>query len=304
MCSKRASKRLGEPAGEPVGEPVGEPAAEPVAERSVERHGEPRARVRGDTRDGVGEGVRAGPRVGPRVGQHVGQRIGQHGGTQESATGGKRAGARSIARNAAPAATIHAAAPRKVRIIGGRFKRTPLPVADVPGLRPTPDRVRETLFNWIAHLRPDLATVRGLDLFAGTGALGFELASRGAAQVTLIEREPRLVAQLLALRDKLGAPEVELLRGDALLLARTLPAGSYDLVFVDPPYDAQLVARALTAVEPLLAPAALLYVEAAESIAPELLAAHHLELVRELRAGRVHAHLLQRRLQERPERAT
>jgi 16S rRNA (guanine(966)-N(2))-methyltransferase RsmD len=191
-----------------------------------------------------------------------------------------------------------------VRIIGGRFKRTPLPVADVPGLRPTPDRVRETLFNWIAHLRPDLATVRGLDLFAGTGALGFELASRGAAHVTLIEREPRLVAQLLALRDKLGAPEVELLRGDALLLARTLPAGSYDLVFVDPPYDAQLVARALTAVEPLLAPAALLYVEAAESLAPELLATHQLELVRELRAGRVHAHLLQRRLQERPESAT
>src|SRR5512135_3417737 len=65
-----------------------------------------------------------------------------------------------------------AAAPARVRIIGGQWKRTPLPVADAPGLRPSPDRVRETAFNWLAHLVPDLAGVRGLDLFAGTGALG------------------------------------------------------------------------------------------------------------------------------------
>ena len=82
--------------------------------------------------------------------------------------------------------TLHGA-PRQVRIIGGLWKRTPLPVANVTGLRPTPDRVRETLFNWLHHLRPNLDDVAGLDLFAGTGALGFELASRGARSVTLVE---------------------------------------------------------------------------------------------------------------------
>ncbi len=194
-----------------------------------------------------------------------------------------------------PVKRAFAHAPHKVRIIGGRFKRTPLPVADVPGLRPTPDRVRETLFNWIAHLRPDLAGVHGLDLFAGTGALGFELASRGAAQVTLIERDPKLVAQLVALRDKLDARAVEVLRGDALQLARTLPPRAFDLVFIDPPYDAGLHGPALAAVLPLLAPAALLYVEADAPLTPAVLDMHHLAVVRELKAGRVHAHLLQQR---------
>jgi dihydrolipoamide dehydrogenase len=79
-----------------------------------------------------------------------------------------------------------------VRIIGGAWRRTPIPVADVAGLRPSPDRVRESLFNWLAHLRPDIGGLRGLDLFAGTGALGFEFASRGAARVVLIERFPVL----------------------------------------------------------------------------------------------------------------
>lgn len=188
-----------------------------------------------------------------------------------------------------------ARAPHKVRIIGGRFKRTPLPVADVPGLRPTPDRVRETLFNWIAHLRPDLSKLRGLDLFAGTGALGFELASRGAAQVTLVEREPRLVAQLRALRDKLDAASVRIVQGDALQVVRSLPAARFDLVFIDPPYDMALQAPALATVVPVLAEDALLYVEADAALPAELLAAQRLAVLRESRAGKVHAHLLQRR---------
>jgi 16S rRNA (guanine(966)-N(2))-methyltransferase RsmD len=186
-------------------------------------------------------------------------------------------------------------APHKVRIIGGRFKRTPLSVPNLPGLRPTPDRVRETLFNWLAHLRPDLSTLRGLDLFAGTGALGFELASRGAAHVTLIEREPRLIAQLRALRDKLGATTVQIVQGDALQAVRSLPAASVDLVFIDPPYDTALQAPALAAVAPMLAHSALLYVEADKALPAELLAAHRLSVLRELRAGKVHAQLLQRR---------
>jgi 16S rRNA (guanine(966)-N(2))-methyltransferase RsmD len=196
-------------------------------------------------------------------------------------------------RGSAAPATSRAAARRKphtVRIIGGRYKRTPLPVLDLPGLRPTPDRVRETLFNWIAHLRPDLSALRGLDLFAGTGALGFELASRGAAAVTLIERAPAQVAQLRALRDKLGATQVELLAGDGLALVRRLPPASFDLVFLDPPFDADLYGAALAAVRPLLAPEALVYVESAQPL-DAAAAAVGLVPVRTLQAGQVHARL-------------
>ncbi len=186
------------------------------------------------------------------------------------------------------------AAPHRVRIIGGVWKRTPIPVADSPGLRPTPDRVRETLFNWIAHLKPDLAALRGLDLFAGTGALGFELASRGASYVTLVERDPRLVARLRALRDKLGAAQVEIVAGDALAVAARLPARGFDVVFVDPPYDAGLLAPALDAVRGLLAPDGLVYAESGTALAAAQAAALGYELVRADRAGHVHFHLLRR----------
>src|SRR5881394_3860722 len=91
--------------------------------------------------------------------------------------------------------------PREVRIIGGQWKRSKLPVADSPGLRPTPDRVRETLFNWLGQ---DLSGWRCLDAFAGSGALGFEAASRGAAEVVMVERDPVLVASLTATRQRLG----------------------------------------------------------------------------------------------------
>ena len=80
-----------------------------------------------------------------------------------------------------------------MRIVGGLWKRTPIVVPDIAGLRPTPDRVRETVFNWLSFLCPEMTSVRGLDLFAGTGALGFELASRGARSVVLVEREPYLI---------------------------------------------------------------------------------------------------------------
>src|SRR3954471_8758480 len=97
------------------------------------------------------------------------------------------------------------APPREVRIVGGLWKRTRLPVLDKPGLRPTPDRVRETLFNWLGQ---DLAGWRCLDAFAGTGALGFEAASRGAAQVLLVEQDPQLVDQLRVVQRKLAATQV------------------------------------------------------------------------------------------------
>lgn len=179
-----------------------------------------------------------------------------------------------------------------MRIIGGAWKRTPVSVADVPGLRPTPDRVRETLFNWIAHLMPEVAALRGLDLFAGTGALGFELASRGAAYVLLVERDARLVARLRALRERLGAAQIEIASGDALAVAARLTDRSFDLVFVDPPYDAGLLAPALDAVRRLLAPGGLVYAESGTRLEAAQAAAHGYEIVRADRAGRVFFHLL------------
>ena len=104
--------------------------------------------------------------------------------------------------------------PQKIRIIGGRWKRTLelTPRFDSLGLRPTPDRVRETLFNWIG---PAVIGTRVLDLFAGTGALGFEAASRGAAEVTVVERDARVMAGIRSLQDRLKADEITLLAVDA-----------------------------------------------------------------------------------------
>lgn len=182
--------------------------------------------------------------------------------------------------------------PGRVRIVGGAWKRTPLPVADIAGLRPTPDRVRETLFNWLAFLRPDTAALRGLDLFAGTGALGFELASRGACEVVLVERDARLVAALRALKDRLGARAVDVRAGDGLQVAAALAPAQFDVVFLDPPFDAGLLAPALRAVVPLLAPRGLIYAEGDVPITPEQAQALGLHIVREGRAGKVRFHLL------------
>ncbi len=209
----------------------------------------------------------------------------------------KRRAAHRSAR-AAPARSLathscFAGAPHAVRIIGGLYKRTKIAVADVPGLRPTPDRVRETLFNWIAHLMPDLARARGLDLFAGAGTLGFELASRGALRVTLVERAPRLLAGLRALRERLGASNVEIVAGDALTVARGFDAASFDLVLLDPPFDAGLVEPALAAALRLLAPGGLAYVESGAALTGAAAAGAGFTIVRAARAGRVHFHLLQ-----------
>ena len=183
-------------------------------------------------------------------------------------------------------------APNRIRIIGGRYRRTPILVADRAQLRPTPDRVRETLFNWPSHLRADLGSVRGLDLFAGTGALGFELASRGATQVTLVERDPLLVERLTALRDRLGAREVQVMRGDALDVARRLPPESFDLIFIDPPYHEPLLRPALELARALLAPGGWIYAEAPAPLTHADQLSMGLEAVRTGRAGNVHFHLL------------
>ncbi|KLJ01122.1 methyltransferase [Luteimonas sp. FCS-9] len=147
----------------------------------------------------------------------------------------------------------------RVRIVGGRWRGTRLDVPDAPGLRPTGDRVRETLFNW---LQPALPGARVVDAFAGTGALGLEAVSRGARSALLIEREPALAAALSAVAARLpGGQAVEVRRGDALQVLAALPAGGFDIAFVDPPFAADLWTPALAALDIALAPQAWLYVE-------------------------------------------
>jgi 16S rRNA (guanine966-N2)-methyltransferase len=150
-------------------------------------------------------------------------------------------------------------APRgSVRIIGGRWRGRRLPVLADAGLRPSTDRVRETLFNW---LQARLPGARCLDLFAGTGALGFEAVSRGAAAATLVEVDRDLVRQLSATRTALKAVTVEIIHADAIrwLVRRPVP---FDIVFIDPPFDGGFVPEALRLLEQgWIAPAGLVYVE-------------------------------------------
>ena len=153
-----------------------------------------------------------------------------------------------------------------VRIIGGRWRGTRLPVADSPGLRPSTDRVRETLFNW---LQQALSGARVLDLFAGTGVLGLEAVSRGAASAQLVEAEPQLARALEAVVARLGATgEVAIHRGDALAWLRAQPALVFDIAFVDPPFAAGLWEPVLAALPALLATDAWLYVESPSEHAP------------------------------------
>lgn len=160
---------------------------------------------------------------------------------------------RTAARSPAPPAG-------KVRIIAGRWRGSRLEVPAVPGLRPSPDRVRETLFNW---LQGDVAGARCLDLFAGSGALGFEAASRGAGEVVMVERDPRALAALGAAKARLGADQVEVVADDALAWLMRGPGRPFDVVFVDPPFAAGLHRAVLAALGPWLSPAAKVYVESA-----------------------------------------
>jgi 16S rRNA (guanine(966)-N(2))-methyltransferase RsmD len=181
--------------------------------------------------------------------------------------------------------------PREVRIIGGAWKRSKLPVADRPGLRPTPDRVRETVFNWLGQ---SLEGWRCVDAFAGSGALGFEAASRGAAEVVLVERDPALVASLNAVRQRLGAANVRIERADALQWLARAPARSVDLVFLDPPFDSDLLSAALAAAATIVGDGGFVYVEAPAAVEAEAAAALGLAPHRDGRAGAVHFHLLRK----------
>ncbi|MFL9582264.1 16S rRNA (guanine(966)-N(2))-methyltransferase RsmD [Stenotrophomonas sp. AB1(2024)] len=153
----------------------------------------------------------------------------------------------------------HTGSVGQVRIIGGKWRNTRLPVPLAPGLRPSSDRVRETLFNW---LMPRLGGARVLDLFAGSGALGFEAVSRGAAQATLVERDAALACQLRESVAKLGAQDqIEVVQADALHWLAQRPAGLADIAFIDPPFADGLWEAVLAGLNPHLAANAWLYLE-------------------------------------------
>lgn len=172
-----------------------------------------------------------------------------------------------------------------IRIIGGDFRRRVLRFPDSEGLRPTPDRVRETLFNWLGQ---ELDGLHCLDLFAGSGALGFEAASRGAARVVMVEQAPKVLAALYENHEILQKPAaITIIRADALQYLASTHA-KFDLIFLDPPFKKGWIAR----LEPLLPGAlnedAAIYVEAEHAI--ESLG--DWRTVRHGRAGEVHYHLL------------
>jgi 16S rRNA (guanine966-N2)-methyltransferase len=195
--------------------------------------------------------------------------------------------------------------PQHVRIIGGAWKRTQLPVLNALGLRPTPDRVRETVFNWISHQwGNDWSGATVLDLFAGSGALGFEAASRGARSVVMVDTHTPVIRQLETIKDKLHAEAVTLVRADALASVQSmaLRGQGFDLVFLDPPYQQDLLAKTLPLCAQLLNEDGLVYVESGaplpfaddgDGASPDWLAPW--EAIRADKAGIVFYHLLKLR---------
>ena len=172
-----------------------------------------------------------------------------------------------------------------LRIVGGKYRSRLIRVPSRPGLRPTPDRVRETLFNWLGQ---DLTGLACLDLFAGSGALGFEAASRGAARVLMVEKDRAAVAELERSRAALGAMQVAIVSGDAMaFLVRERE--QFDVVFLDPPFRQNAVPTILGSLPPHLAPGARVYVESDVPVDPAL---PWIELKRG-KAGQVSYQLLQ-----------
>lgn len=188
----------------------------------------------------------------------------------------------------------HSAAPARsqgeVRIIGGSLKRSKLPVPDRPGLRPTPDRVRETLFNWLG---PDVQGMRALDLCAGTGVLGLEALSRGADFVHFNETDYTLAAQITAALTRFNLGDrARVTHEDARQLLARQASESFDLVFMDPPYQASLWPDLLARLPAWLKPKALVYVE--HPVEVELPLDVSWRVHKQARAGRIHYCLLER----------
>jgi 16S rRNA (guanine(966)-N(2))-methyltransferase RsmD len=172
----------------------------------------------------------------------------------------------------------------RVRIIGGAWRSRLISFPPSKDLRPTPDRVRETLFNWLGQ---DLTGKTCLDLFAGSGALGFEAASRGARRVVMVENDATVFRAIATNREALAATAVEPKKADALEFLRA-GDGVYDVVFLDPPFKAGYWSRLAPLLPPRLAPGALVYYESATP--PELQPGWNVH--RQDRAGQVRYQLL------------
>ncbi len=181
-------------------------------------------------------------------------------------------------------------APQQVRIIGGQWRSRRLAVVSGEGLRPTPNRVRETLFNWLGQ---NLEGWRCLDAFAGTGALGLEAASRGAASVVLCETDARARAQLRSVVQQWQAVQVEVYAGSGLKRLEAAQA-AYELVLLDPPFASEWGQAALGFAQRAVVAEGWVYWEAAHEWTAADLLALGFERYRYLRAGAVHAHLLRR----------
>ena len=175
----------------------------------------------------------------------------------------------------------------EVRVIGGQWKRTKLTVTAIDGLVPTPDRVKETLFNWLGQ---DLTGWRCLDVFAGTGALGFEAASRGAQEVLLLEKHRQASLQLKKIQNQLNAKQVHVLCTDGLHYLAQPAEQTWDLIFLDPPFGLNIFEEALELAYRKVSSSGMIYVESDRLInIPQQLTVHKAS-----KAGDVHYALLKR----------
>ncbi len=222
---------------------------------------------------------------------------------------------RSPPRAPGPASRPRRVLQQRVRIIGGHWRRRQLSFPAAYDLRPTPDRVRETVFNWLGQ---DLHGLRCLDLFAGSGALGFEAASRGAERVVMVEQDPRIGRALDACCAELGTPpsgtRIEIVKADARrFLEREAKQAAvhadhgYDVVFLDPPFRLGLLPALLPLVETCLAPGGWIYVEAPAALPGEAGVLDEIggsppwTTIRHARAGAVEYRMLARRADLQPD---
>lgn len=181
--------------------------------------------------------------------------------------------------------------PQQLRIIGGTWRGRKLRFPEIETLRPTPDRVRETLFNWLA---PIITGARCLDLYAGSGALGLEALSRGAASVVMVDSDARVITRLREHIHTLQASSAEIVQAEALVYLASAPPQAFDIVFLDPPFRLGLIAPACEALEKhgWLKPGATIYLEAEKGYAPQLPA--NWRIIKSKQAGQVGYHLARR----------
>jgi len=183
-----------------------------------------------------------------------------------------------------PSAPPSMAAVNRVRIIGGRWRGRPIRFPERPALRPTPDRVRETLFNWLGQ---SLEGKRTWDAYAGSGALSLEALSRGAALAVATDRDAQLIRALKATAAELGATALEVRIGEALA-ELAADRRSFDVIFLDPPFASDPWSKLLPAAQLRLAPGGAIYAESARPVTPPA----GLSVWREAKAGQVHYALL------------